>query len=229
MSEYWVSNKKYFCKYCRIYIQDNKISRQTHENGRKHKDNINAYLQDVHKRQEEQSQEDEKTRAMIARIEQAASKQYAQDTRSKPDITAWDPTVEAAKAHKQVYVPDPEKGRPKVIPDAVHPTRPLQPVSTTHDDEHPYGTWAVIDTPPPPSGADPTQNQKGKDRGEAVNEWADYGEEEPEEHVASFKVKEKTLSTDTGEEDAAGLATATFKKRKMTSNKASRNIRKRTD
>ena len=24
-SEYWVSNKKYYCKYCKIYITDNKI------------------------------------------------------------------------------------------------------------------------------------------------------------------------------------------------------------
>ncbi|KAJ3295370.1 hypothetical protein HK104_002747, partial [Borealophlyctis nickersoniae] len=70
MSERWVSNKKYYCSYCKIYIQDNKASRNIHEGGKKHKEAVEMFLRDVHRRSENKSKQDQETRAMLERIEQ---------------------------------------------------------------------------------------------------------------------------------------------------------------
>lgn len=43
MTEYWVSQAKFFCKFCNIWIADNKPSRQHHDNGVKHKISIELY------------------------------------------------------------------------------------------------------------------------------------------------------------------------------------------
>eukprot|EP01038_Epipyxis_sp_PR26KG_P007581 gene7581-10329_t len=40
MTEYWVSQAKYFCPVCKVYLADNKASRQHHENGSKHKQKV---------------------------------------------------------------------------------------------------------------------------------------------------------------------------------------------
>ena len=44
MSEYWVSRKRYHCKYCNIYIADDKPSRTQHENGLHHKGNVERFV-----------------------------------------------------------------------------------------------------------------------------------------------------------------------------------------
>ncbi len=38
MTEKWVSTPKWFCRYCKVWIADNKPSRQHHEQGAKHTD-----------------------------------------------------------------------------------------------------------------------------------------------------------------------------------------------
>ena len=43
MSEYWVSQAKYYCKICCCYIADNKPSRQHHDNGLKHKQKLEQF------------------------------------------------------------------------------------------------------------------------------------------------------------------------------------------
>ncbi|CAJ0762325.1 17750_t:CDS:2, partial [Entrophospora sp. SA101] len=52
-SEYWISQKKHWCQYCKIYITDNKPSRNMHENGKKHKDNVEKFLRNVYHKESE--------------------------------------------------------------------------------------------------------------------------------------------------------------------------------
>lgn len=54
MSEYWISKKKYFCKYCDIYIADDAPSRQQHENGMRHKGNVERFIRGIYKAGEKQ-------------------------------------------------------------------------------------------------------------------------------------------------------------------------------
>jgi WW domain-binding protein 4 len=46
MTEKWVSTPKWFCRYCKVWIADNKPSRQHHEQGAKHQDLVEKSLRD---------------------------------------------------------------------------------------------------------------------------------------------------------------------------------------
>ncbi|KAI0085189.1 hypothetical protein BDY19DRAFT_860449, partial [Irpex rosettiformis] len=79
MSEYWVSNKKYFCKYCNIYIADDKPSRTQHESGLRHKGNVERFVRGLYKAGEKRKQDLEEEKREMARVEKAAQAAYAQD------------------------------------------------------------------------------------------------------------------------------------------------------
>ena len=70
MSEYWVSKKRYFCKYCDIYIADDAPSRQQHENGLRHKGNQERFVRNLYKVGEKRKKDAEEERREMARIEQ---------------------------------------------------------------------------------------------------------------------------------------------------------------
>ncbi|KAM5540202.1 hypothetical protein V8D89_006021 [Ganoderma adspersum] len=79
MSEYWVSHKKYLCKYCNIYIADDAPSRRQHETGLKHKGNVERFVRGLYKAGEKRKQDLDEEKREIARIEKAANAAYAQD------------------------------------------------------------------------------------------------------------------------------------------------------
>ena len=69
MSDYWVSHKKYFCKYCDIYIADDAPSRQQHESGLRHKGNRERFVRNLYKQGERAKKDLEEEKREIARIE----------------------------------------------------------------------------------------------------------------------------------------------------------------
>lgn len=70
MSEYWVSHKKYFCKYCNIYIADDVPSRRQHESGLRHKGNVERFVRGLYKAGERRKQDLEEEKREMARVEQ---------------------------------------------------------------------------------------------------------------------------------------------------------------
>ncbi|KAF8348223.1 hypothetical protein F5887DRAFT_915284 [Amanita rubescens] len=70
MSEYWVSKKKYFCKYCEIYIADDVPSRQHHENGLRHQGNRERFIRNIYKASEKKKKDLEEEKRELARVEQ---------------------------------------------------------------------------------------------------------------------------------------------------------------
>lgn len=70
MSEYWVSHKKYFCKYCNIYIADDVPSRRQHESGLRHKGNVERFVRGLYKEGEKRKQDLEEEKREMARVEQ---------------------------------------------------------------------------------------------------------------------------------------------------------------
>ncbi|BGP38299.1 hypothetical protein JCM10450v2_002245 [Rhodotorula kratochvilovae] len=95
MADYWVSRDKYFCKYCKIYIADDKPSRIHHETGLRHKGNYERYIREVYRK----GMQDKKDRAdeakELARVEAAAAAAMglptpasAAPSSSKPKATA---------------------------------------------------------------------------------------------------------------------------------------------
>jgi len=69
MSEYWVSKKKYFCKYCDIYIADDAPSRRQHENGLRHQGNKDRFIRGLYKTGEKKKKDAEEEKREMARIE----------------------------------------------------------------------------------------------------------------------------------------------------------------
>ncbi|EPQ57160.1 hypothetical protein GLOTRDRAFT_137558 [Gloeophyllum trabeum ATCC 11539] len=82
MSEYWVSKKKYFCKYCEIYITDDAPSRRQHENGLRHQGNKERFVRGLYKASEKKKHDAEEERREMARVELAAQAAFAQDVGS---------------------------------------------------------------------------------------------------------------------------------------------------
>jgi hypothetical protein len=70
MSEYWVSKKRYFCKYCDVYIADDVPSRQHHENGLRHKGNVERFVRGLYKAGEKRKKDADEEKREMMRIEQ---------------------------------------------------------------------------------------------------------------------------------------------------------------
>ncbi|KAI0268882.1 hypothetical protein BC834DRAFT_1040162 [Gloeopeniophorella convolvens] len=104
MSEYWVSKKRYFCKYCDVYIADDAPSRQHHENGLRHKGNVERFVRGLYKTGEKRKKEAEEEKREMQRIEQAAGAAFAQDVgagRARFTTTAGTATsAEASSSQK---------------------------------------------------------------------------------------------------------------------------------
>src|SRR6266498_4808342 len=120
MSEYWVSKKKYFCKYCEIYITDDAPSRQQHENGLRHKGNVERFVCGIYKTGEKQKRTERTKRGtcnksngcvvtltsyftLLTTESKAAAAAFAQDIGSglaKPNISRPGPSASSAAAVK---------------------------------------------------------------------------------------------------------------------------------
>ena len=70
MTEYWVSKKMHFCKYCNIYIADDVPSRRQHEGGLKHKGNVERFVRGLYKAGEKRKHDLEEEKREMARVEQ---------------------------------------------------------------------------------------------------------------------------------------------------------------
>ncbi|KAH9954931.1 hypothetical protein BC827DRAFT_1097273, partial [Russula dissimulans] len=79
MSEYWVSKNRHFCKYCDVYIADDAPSRQHHENGLRHKGNVDRFVRGLYKEGVKRKKDADEEKREMQRIEQAANAAFAQD------------------------------------------------------------------------------------------------------------------------------------------------------
>jgi len=71
-SEYWVSHKKYWCKYCDIFIADDAPSRAQHENGLRHQGNKERFIRNLYKTGQKRKQDEDEEKREVARIEQVS-------------------------------------------------------------------------------------------------------------------------------------------------------------
>lgn len=84
MAEYWKSIPKIYCKYCNVWYQDNRASRDFHERSFKHKNNIKRHIYDIKKRSQEKQKEDDDFKIEMKRIESAALAAYEKDLINNP-------------------------------------------------------------------------------------------------------------------------------------------------
>ncbi|CAJ1086776.1 WW domain-binding protein 4 [Xyrichtys novacula] len=79
MADYWKSQPRKFCQYCKCWIADNKPSIEFHERGKNHKENVAAKIAEIKKKSIDKAKQEEKMSKEFAAMEEAAMKAYQED------------------------------------------------------------------------------------------------------------------------------------------------------
>uniref|UniRef100_UPI00398F0735 WW domain-binding protein 4 isoform X3 n=1 Tax=Pristiophorus japonicus TaxID=55135 RepID=UPI00398F0735 len=79
MADYWKSQPKKFCDYCKCWIADNKPSVEFHERGKNHQENVARKISEIKKKSLEKAKEEERAAKEFAEMENAAMKAYQED------------------------------------------------------------------------------------------------------------------------------------------------------
>lgn len=88
MTEYWKSNERKFCDYCKCWLADNKISISFHESGKKHKENVTKRLSELSKSSAKDYKNKLKVDEEMRKMEAAAMASYMQDVKNNADLTS---------------------------------------------------------------------------------------------------------------------------------------------
>ncbi|KAI9222278.1 hypothetical protein BC828DRAFT_404189 [Blastocladiella britannica] len=76
MATAWNPNAKFWCKYCKLFVTDNKISRDNHERNSAHRRAMEQYISDIAAGERKKQQEASQARMTVRQIEAEAEKQY---------------------------------------------------------------------------------------------------------------------------------------------------------
>ncbi|XP_073318439.1 WW domain-binding protein 4 [Pagrus major] len=114
MADYWKSQPRKFCQYCKCWIADNKPSVEFHERGKNHKENVAAKISEIKKKSIDKAKQEEKESKQFAAMEEAAMKAYQEDLKRMEREAAGLPAE-----------PTPEpKVKPQVRPQAKPQAKP---------------------------------------------------------------------------------------------------------
>ncbi|XP_037617691.1 WW domain-binding protein 4 [Sebastes umbrosus] len=102
MADYWKSQPRKFCQYCKCWIADNKPSVEFHERGKNHKENVAAKISEIKKKSIDKAKQEERESKEFKAMEEAALKAYEEDLKRME--------MEAAGLE---YTPAPTTTRPK--------------------------------------------------------------------------------------------------------------------
>lgn len=68
-ADYWKSQGRKFCDFCKCWIADNKPSIDFHEGGKKHKENVSKRLKEIHKNSTKQAKQNKKFEEDLKKME----------------------------------------------------------------------------------------------------------------------------------------------------------------
>lgn len=101
MADYWKSQPKKFCTYCKCWIADNKPSIEFHERGKNHKENVTKKINEIKQKSMDKFKKDEKMSREFAAMEEAALKAYEEDLkRLEGTAQASAPAVSSVQHNK---------------------------------------------------------------------------------------------------------------------------------
>lgn len=190
MSEYWVSHKKYFCKYCNIYIADDKPSRTQHETGLRHKGNVERFVRGLYKAGEKRKQDLEEEKREMARIERVSLHEL---------LHRYEPWLTCPQAAAASYAQD--VGAGLVKPGSSSAALPTQPQAGPSKPARPSDAYANYSTAASLGYTDPDEERRKAEAEQRRNEgvigaWEVVAvdesapvEEEAEEEAEEQKVK----------------------------------------
>lgn len=230
MSEYWVSKKRYFCKYCETYIADDAPSRQHHENGMRHKGSVERFIRGIYKAGEKQKKDSEEEKREMARVEQvcvdqlittdgsmfskAANAAFAQDVSAGLAKPGSGPVASTSKAPRK---PAPKPSNPfanystaeslgYTDPDAERITAELE----IRRSQGVAGEWQILDSTPESSMGEPSEGSTLTAVGAGVKREA---EATLEDDSRTFKLRKKIMAPGLGEIYDPGLIPIKVKKK----------------
>ncbi|CAL8302205.1 unnamed protein product [Gadus morhua 'NCC'] len=109
MADYWKSQPRKFCQYCKCWIADNKPSVEFHERGKNHKENVSLKIAEIKKKSQDKAKQDERMSKEFATMEEAAMKAYKEDLK-RMQLEAGEPVTED---EPEVPPPKPQQPPPK--------------------------------------------------------------------------------------------------------------------
>ncbi|XP_011564839.3 WW domain-binding protein 4 [Plutella xylostella] len=93
MTEYWKSQGRKYCEFCKCWIADNKVSVSFHENGKRHKEAVAKHISQVTKRSAKDFKQKEKMDDEIKKMEAAAMAAYLKDVENNVDADLTSQTL----------------------------------------------------------------------------------------------------------------------------------------
>ncbi|KAJ2829436.1 hypothetical protein FBU31_002700 [Coemansia sp. 'formosensis'] len=225
----WDRDNKYWCNYCRIFVHDNKTTRNLHDSGAKHKDNVQKFLRQIQKDEEARNKAEKKLDAQLKSIEDAATVIYNKDVAAHR-AEAAPPAISKGKAHVSAKSTEKPSGQSEKKESAAveADTRPSRP-----DNVGIVGAWEVVEEVEEEAVAS-TSLQPAHAQNLRGSEWLDQEEDTPD-RLHEFDIKEMTVSrlTEHGDEEpqaptvaSDGAAMSLFKKRRAATNRATRRQQK---
>ncbi|XP_037332619.1 WW domain-binding protein 4 [Pungitius pungitius] len=109
MADYWKSQPRKFCQYCKCWIADNKPSVEFHERGKNHKENVAAKISEIKKKSVDKAKQEARMSKEFAAMEEAALKAYEEDLKR----------MERESAGLPAQIPTPPQPQPPVKPPIV--------------------------------------------------------------------------------------------------------------
>ncbi|XP_067009846.2 WW domain-binding protein 4 [Anabrus simplex] len=101
MADYWKSQAKKYCDFCKCWIADNRPSVEFHEKGKRHKENVTLRLKDISKKSAKQHKEMLSVDEEMKKMEEAALKAYMKDVEANADLTSRIIKEQLAEKEKQ--------------------------------------------------------------------------------------------------------------------------------
>ncbi|XP_024121047.1 WW domain-binding protein 4 [Oryzias melastigma] len=117
MADYWKSQPRKFCQYCKCWIADNKPSIEFHERGKNHKENVAAKISEIKKKSIEKAKQEKRMCKQFAAMEEAAIKAYEEDLkRMERESQGLSYPVKAPTSQPQPLVMPQKKAAPQPQP-----------------------------------------------------------------------------------------------------------------
>ncbi|XP_040887973.1 WW domain-binding protein 4 [Toxotes jaculatrix] len=148
MADYWKSQPRKFCQYCKCWIADNKPSVEFHERGKNHKENVAAKISEIKKKSIDKAKQEERMSKDFAAMEEAAMKAYQEDLKrmereaegsSSPAQTTTETTQPKQPKPQAKFQPrKQQKKEGKARPKPIEQTETQVWVEGQTDDGHTY-------------------------------------------------------------------------------------------
>ncbi|KAJ3844145.1 hypothetical protein F5878DRAFT_526350 [Lentinula raphanica] len=212
MSEYWVSKKKYFCKYCEIFITDDVPSRQHHENGLRHKGNRERYIRGLYKEGEKRKKDLDDEKREMARIELAAQAAYSQDIgagrakASSSSVSATTSKKSTLKAPSKPSNPFTNYSTAASLGFTDPDVERAAAEAALRQNQGVVGEWQVVETP--------TVSTPTPDEGDTSDQSLKRPADQEIDDVRNFKLQRKTVGVGLGEIYDPGEIKFDLKKKK---------------